>query len=183
MKEPEEVKPRRWLPTVRRRGIDGFNPSVPSTTQRISQGVIRPVVFIAHVDLRIDENFGELCSAYLDGLRVRWPLGWELRRAQKHPLRGMLSLEEIRNWGDSVAAESTFKLIEFCHKPAKPAGRAVTRIVFGDGGNEYRVWIFREYNIIYVAGFHKGIQADIFRGPVTRRSLECISRILRRSLA
>ena len=110
------------------------------------------------------------------------PLSWELRRAQKHPLRGMLSLEEIRNWGDSVAAESTFKLIEFCHKPAKPAGRAVTQIVFGDGGNEYRVWIFREY-IIYVAGFHKGVQADIFRGPVTRRSLECISRILRRSLA
>ena len=67
------------------------------------------------------------------------PLSWELRRAQKHPLRGMLSLEEIRNWGDSVAAESTFKLIKFCHKPAKPAGRAVTQIVFGDGGNEYRV--------------------------------------------
>jgi hypothetical protein len=60
------------------------------------------------------------------------PLSWELRRAQKHPLRGMLSLEEIRNWGDSVAAESTFKLIKFCHKPAKPAGRAVTQIVFGE---------------------------------------------------
>ena len=146
--------------------------------------MIRPVVFIAHVDLRIDENFGELCSAYLDGLRVRWPLGWELRRAQKHPLRGMLSLEEIRNWGDSVAAESTFKLIEFCHKPAKPAGRAVTQIVFGDGGNEYRVWIFREFNIIYVDALHKGVQADskLFRGPITRCSLECISRILRRSL-
>ena len=181
MKEPEEVKPRRWLPTVRRRGIDGFNPSVPSTTQRISQGVIRPVVFIAHVDLRIDENFGELCSAYLDGLRVRWPLGWELRRAQKHPLRGMLSLEEIRNWGDSVAAESTFKLIEFCHKPAKPAGRAVTRIVFGDGGNEYRVWIFRNTSFTLLA-FTK-VYRPIFSEDVTRRSLECISRILRRSLA
>jgi hypothetical protein len=103
-------------------------------------------------------------------------------KSAKHPLRGMLSLEEIKNWGDSVAAESTFKLIELCHKPAKPAGRAVTQIVFGDGRNEYRVWIFREYNIIYVADFHKGVQADIFRGPITRRSLECISRIIRRSL-
>ena len=79
------------------------------------------------------------------------PLSWELRRAQKHPLRGMLSLEEIRNWGDSVAAESTFKLIEFCHKPAKPAGRAVTQIVFEDGGNEYRVWIFRNTSFTLLA--------------------------------
>ena len=63
----------------------------------------------------------------------------------------MLSLEEIRNWGDSVAAESTFKLIEFCHKPAKPAGRAVTQIVFEDGGNEYRVWIFRNTSFTLLA--------------------------------
>ena len=76
---------------------------------------------------------------------------WEMRRAQKHPLRGMLSLEEIRNWGDSVAAESTFKLIEFCHKLAKPAGRAVTQIVFEDGGNEYRVWIFRNTSFTLLA--------------------------------
>jgi hypothetical protein len=109
------------------------------------------------------------------------PLSWELRRAQKHPLRGMLSLEEIRNWGDSVAAESTFKLIEFCHKPAKPAGRAVTQIVFEDGGNEYRVWIFRNTSFTLLA-FTK-VYRPIFSEDVTRRSLECISRILRRSLA
>ena len=109
------------------------------------------------------------------------PLSWELRRAQKHPLRGMLSLEESRNWGDSVAAESTFKLIEFCHKPAKPAGRAVTQIVFEDGGNEYRVWIFRNTSFTLLA-FTK-VYRPIFSEDVTRRSLECISRILRRSLA
>ena len=102
----------------------------------------------------------------------------------RHPLRGMLSPEEIKNWVDSIASESTLKLIEFCHKPAKPVDRAVTQIVFGDGFNEYRIWIFREFNIIYVDAFYKGVQADskLFRGPITRYSLECISRILRRSL-
>jgi hypothetical protein len=96
----------------------------------------------------------------------------------------MLSWEEIKNWVDTIAAESTLKLIELCHEPAKPADRAVTQVVFGDGITEYRVWIFRECNIIYVDAFHKGIQADskLFRGPITRFSLECISRILRRSL-
>lgn len=105
-------------------------------------------------------------------------------KGARHPLGGMLSPEEIENWVDSIAAESTLKLIELCHKPAKPVGRAVTQIVFGDGGNEYRVWIFREFNIIYVDAFYKGVQADrkLFRGPITRCSLECISRILRRSL-
>ena len=94
----------------------------------------------------------------------------------------MLSLEEIE-WADTIEAESTLKLIKFCHKPAKPAGRAVTQIVFGDGGNEYQVWIFREFNILYVDAFHKGVEADskLFRGPITGRSLACISWILRRS--
>jgi hypothetical protein len=96
----------------------------------------------------------------------------------------MLSPEEIKNWVGTIAAESTLKLIELYHEPAKPADRAVTQVVFGDGSNEYRVWIFRECNIIYVDAFHKGIQAEskLFRGPITRYSLECISRILRRSL-
>ena len=94
----------------------------------------------------------------------------------------MLSLEEIKNWADAIAAESTLKLIKLCHKRAKPAGRAVTEIVFADGASEYRVWIFREFNMIYVDVFHKGVEADtkLFRGPLTRRSLESISRILRR---
>ena len=93
----------------------------------------------------------------------------------------MLSLEEIKEWADTIEAESTLKLIKFCHKPAKPAGRAVTQIVFGDGGDEYRVRIFREFNILYVDAFHKGVEADskLFRGPITRRSLKSISRILR----
>jgi hypothetical protein len=96
----------------------------------------------------------------------------------------MLSPEEIKNWVDSIEAESTLKLIALFHRPGKPVDRAVTQIVFGDGFNEYRIWIFREFNIIYVDAFHKGVQADIklFRGPITRCSLECISRILRRSL-
>ena len=104
---------------------------------------------------------------------------------EKHPFRGMLSLEDIKNWADAIAAESTLKLIKLRHKPAKPAGRAVTQIVFGDGVHEYRVWICREFNIIYVDVFQKGVEADrkLFRGPITRRSLECISRILRRSQA
>jgi hypothetical protein len=92
------------------------------------------------------------------------PLSWELRRAQKHPLRGMLSLEEIRNWGDSVAAESTFKLIKFCHKPAKPAGRAVTQIVFGERRQRIPSLDFPRIHHL-LAGFQKGVQADIFRGP------------------
>jgi hypothetical protein len=105
-----------------------------------------------------------------------------LRRAQG--IHFLLSPEEIKDWADSIAAESMLKLIELSHEPAKPVGRAVTQIVLGDGGNEYRVWIFREFNIIYVEAFHKGVQADnkLFRGPITRCSLECISRILRRSL-
>jgi hypothetical protein len=41
----------------------------------------------------------------------------------------MLSLEEIKNWADAIAAESTLKLIKLCQKPTKPAGRAVTEIV------------------------------------------------------
>ena len=96
----------------------------------------------------------------------------------------MLSPEEIKNWVGTIAAESTLKLIELRHEPAKPADRAVTQIVFGDGGNEYRVWIFRKFNIIYVEAFHKGVQANskLFRGPITKYSLGCISRILKRSL-
>jgi hypothetical protein len=52
----------------------------------------------------------------------------------------------------------------------------VTEIVFLDGANEYRIWIFRELNMIYVDAFHKGAEADakFFRGSFTRRSLESI---------
>jgi hypothetical protein len=94
----------------------------------------------------------------------------------------MLSLEEIKEWAETVEAQSTSNLIKFCHN-SKPAHRAVTEIVFSDGVNEYRVWIFREFNMIYVDVLHKGVEADtkLFRGPLTRRSLESISRILRRS--
>ena len=100
-----------------------------------------------------------------------------------HPLRGMLSLEEIKEWAKTIEAHSTLNLIKFCNKPAKPAHRVVTQIVFAAGVNEYRVWVFREFNIIYVDAFHEGVKADtkLFRGPLTRRSLESISRILRRS--
>jgi hypothetical protein len=108
---------------------------------------------------------------------------WAGARNKKHLLGDMLSLEEIKEWADTIQAQSTSKLIKFCHNPAKPAHCAVTEIVFAAGVNEYRVRIFREFNIIYVDGFRKGVEADtkLFRGPLTRRSLESISRILRRS--
>ena len=95
----------------------------------------------------------------------------------------MLSIAEIKEWADTVEAQSISKLIKFSHNTDKPAHRAVTEIVFGHGVNEYRVWIFPEFNIIYVDAFHNGVEADrkLFRGPITRGSLECISRILRRS--
>ena len=95
----------------------------------------------------------------------------------------MLSLEEIKEWAETIEAQSISNLIKFCHSPAKPTHGAVTEIVLADGVNEYRVWIFREFNIIYVDAFHKGVETDtkLFRGPLTRRSLESISRILRRS--
>src|SRR5215469_18635174 len=97
--------------------------------------------------------------------------------------KGMLSLAEIKEWADTVEAQSTSKLIEFSHNTHKPAHRAVTEIVFGHGVNEYRVWIFPEFNIIYVDAFHKGVQSDtkVFRGPLTRRSLESISMLLKGS--
>jgi len=102
---------------------------------------------------------------------------------QKHLLGSMLSLEEIKAWADTIEAQSTSKLIKFSHNPARPAHRAVTEIVFGNGVNEYRVWIFREFNIIYVDAFHRGAVSDtkLFRGPVTRRSLEAISMLLKGS--
>lgn len=95
----------------------------------------------------------------------------------------MLSLEEIKEWANTVGAQSTSKLIKFSHNSTRPTHRAVTEIVFGDGVNEYRVWIFREFNIIYVDAFHKGAVSDakLFRGPVTRRSLESISMLLKGS--
>jgi hypothetical protein len=95
----------------------------------------------------------------------------------------MLSLEEIRAWADTIEAQSTSKLIRFSHDPARPAHRAVTEIVFGKGVNEYRVWIFREFNIIYVDAFDRGAMSDakLFRGPATRRSLEAISMLLKGS--
>jgi hypothetical protein len=56
------------------------------------------------------------------------------------------------------------------------------QIVFRDDGNEYRVWIFRELNIIYLDALHEGVEAEtkLYRGAITRSSLESISRILRR---
>jgi hypothetical protein len=87
--------------------------------------------------------------------------GWNGRRGKKYLLRGMLSLEEIKEWADTIEAQSTSNLIKFCHSPAKPAHRAVIKIVFADGVNEYRVSIFPEFNIIYVDVFHKGVEADI----------------------
>jgi hypothetical protein len=104
-------------------------------------------------------------------------------RETKDLLGGMLSLEEIKKWADTIEAQSTSNLIKFCHKPARPAHRAVIEIVFADGVNEYQIWIFREFNIIYVDAFHEGIESDskLFRGPLARHSLESISRILRRS--
>jgi hypothetical protein len=110
--------------------------------------------------------------------------GWPGRgtKSKKHLLEGMLSLEEIKEWANTIEARSTLNLIKFCNNPARPAHRVVTQIVFLDGASEYRVWIFREFNMIYVDAFNKGVEADtkLFRGPLTRRSLESISRILRR---
>ena len=72
---------------------------------------------------------------------------------------------------------------EILSQPSQTRHRVVTQIVSAAGANEYRVWIFREFNIIYADAFHKGVEANtkLFRGPLTRRSLESISRILRRS--
>ena len=95
----------------------------------------------------------------------------------------MLSFEEIKEWAGSIEVQSTSKLIKFSHKDAKPGHRAVTEIIFGNGVNEYRVWIFREFNIIYVDAVHQGVVSDtkLFRGPVTRRSLEAVSLLLKGS--
>ena len=94
----------------------------------------------------------------------------------------MLSPEEIRGWAAALEAESTLKLVNLGHKRAKPSGRAMPQIVFRDDGNEYRVWIFRELNIIYLDVLREGLEAEtkLYRGAITRRSLESISRILRR---
>src|SRR5215469_5102194 len=95
----------------------------------------------------------------------------------------MLSSEEIRNWADAITTGSTLKLVRFCHPPSKPAGRSVAQIVFAAGSNEYCVWVFPELNVMYVDVLHEGLEGDakLFRGPVTRSSLESISLILRRS--
>ena len=71
----------------------------------------------------------------------------------------MLSPEEIRGWAAALEAESTLKLIILGHKRAKPSGGAMPQIVFRDDGNEYRVWIFRELNIIYLDTLHEGLEA------------------------
>jgi len=94
----------------------------------------------------------------------------------------MLSPEEIRGWAAALEAESTLKLVNLGHKRAESSGRDIPQIVFRDDGNEYRVWIFRELNIIYLDVLREGLEAEtkLYRGPVTRRSLESISRILRR---
>jgi hypothetical protein len=83
-------------------------------------------------------------------------------KEQKHLLGGMLSLEEIKKWADTIEAQSTSNLIKFCHKPARPAHRAVIEIIFADGVNEYQIWIFREFNIIYVDAFHEGVRFQAF---------------------
>ena len=87
---------------------------------------------------------------------------------------GMLSLEDIKKWADSIEAQSASTLTKFYHEPAKPAHRAVIEVV----------WISRELNIIYVDAFHKGVVSDskLFRGPLSRHSLESISSILRDSV-
>jgi|SRR5215469_5006602 len=104
-------------------------------------------------------------------------------RNKESLFRGMLSLEEIKEWANTIEDQSISKLIKFSHDPARPAHRAVTEIVFGDGVNEYRVWIFRELNIIYLDAFHRGAVSDtkLFRGSLTRRSLESISMLLKGS--
>ena len=96
---------------------------------------------------------------------------------------GMLSLLEIKEWVQATLdSESRLKLVEFCYKPAKLDGRAVIQIIFGDRDNEYRVWMFRKFNITYVDFIRGGVETEtkLFRGPMTRNSLESISRILRR---
>ena len=94
----------------------------------------------------------------------------------------MLSMEEIRGWAAALEAKSTLKLINLGHKRAKPSGRTMPQIIFRDDGNEYRVWIVCELNIIYLDVLHDGVEAEtkLYRGPITRRSLESISRILMR---
>lgn len=97
---------------------------------------------------------------------------------------GMLSLEEIKKWADSIEAQSTLKLAKFCHKPATRGHRSVIEVVFADGLNEYRAWMVHELNIIYVDVFREQAESDskLFRGPLTRHSLESISSLLTRSV-
>jgi len=107
-----------------------------------------------------------------------------MRLRPKDLVGGMLSLEEIKKWAETIEAQSTSNLTKLCLKPARPSHRAVIEVVFADGVNEYRVWISRELNIIYVDDFHEGVESDakLFRGPLTRHSLESITCILRHSV-
>jgi len=43
---------------------------------------------------------------------------------KKHLLGGMLSLEEIKEWANTIEAQSTSKLIKFSHDPARSVRRA-----------------------------------------------------------
>ena len=48
-------------------------------------------------------------------------------RKKESLFRGMLSLEEIKEWANRIEDQSTSKLIKFSHDPARPAHRAVER--------------------------------------------------------
>jgi hypothetical protein len=92
----------------------------------------------------------------------------------------MVSEEELKNWATVIAAQSRLKLTHFGESPATGPSRARTHIAFENDHREYHVWILPELNMILLDVFHKSMDTDeqLFRGKITRRSFERISRIL-----
>jgi hypothetical protein len=93
---------------------------------------------------------------------------------------GMVSEEEIKKWATAIAAQSRLKLTHFGQSPAIGASRAKTQVAFENNRSAYHVWILPELNMIILDVFHKSVETDeqLFRGEITLRSLERISRIL-----
>ena len=92
----------------------------------------------------------------------------------------MVSEEELKKWATVIAAQSRLKLTHFGESSATGSSRAKTHIAFENDRLEYHVWILPELNMIVLDVFYKRIETDeqLFRGEITLRSLERISRIL-----
>jgi hypothetical protein len=93
---------------------------------------------------------------------------------------GSVSEEETKNWASVIAAQSRLKLVHFGQSTPTGPSRDGTHIVFENDRLAYYVWILAELNTILLDVFHKSGETDeqIFRGEITLRSLERISRIL-----